>query len=93
VLRSGRRVRARLFDVKRLDTALGHVRLAIVVPKFGFTAVRRNKLKRRIRELSRTLILPGTPSCDILVRARRDAYAATFDELRDDVHAIVTHLS
>jgi ribonuclease P protein component len=93
VLRSGRRVRARLFDVKRLDTPVGHVRLAIVVPKFGFTAVRRNQLKRRLKELSRALILPQAQSCDLLVRARRDAYAATFDELRDDVHAFVTHLS
>jgi len=86
-------VRARLFDVKRLDTALGYIRLAIVVPKFGFTAVRRNQVKRRIRELSRTLILPRAQSCDVLVRARRDAYAATFAEMREDVLMFLTHIA
>jgi ribonuclease P protein component len=71
--------------VKRLDSPLGYVRVAIVVPKFGFTAARRNKLKRRLRELTREHVLTRSASCDVLVRARRDAYDASFDRLRDDV--------
>lgn len=93
MLRSGKRVRARLFDVRRLANTVGHARLAIVVPKFGFTAVRRNQLKRRVRELSRTIVLPSMPACDVLLRARRDAYAATFEDLRDALQLLVTHLS
>ena len=86
-------MRARLFDVKRLETTLGHARLAIVVPKFGFTAVRRNRLKRRIRELGRTMILPRAGSWDLFVRARREAYDASFADLREDVSNALAQLA
>ena len=78
-------MRARYFDVKRLDNPEGLLRVAIVVPKLGFTAVRRNKLKRRLRELTRRHLWPVEQSLDLVVRARRDAYDATFAELSDDV--------
>lgn len=78
-----------MFDVKRLDSQLGHIRVAVVVPKFGCTAVRRNKLKRRLRELTRQLVLPLASSCDLLVRARRETYEATFEHLREEVAHIV----
>ena len=75
----------RLFDAKRLDSPTGHVRVAIVVPKFGFTAVRRNKLKRRLRELTRIHVLAQSCSCDLILRAKRETYDATFDRLREDI--------
>jgi ribonuclease P protein component len=81
-----------LLDVRRADTSLGHPRVAIVVPKFGFTAVRRNKLKRRLRELTRHFVIPHAGSVDLLLRARRDAYDATFDRLRADVHHIIEQI-
>lgn len=68
-------------------------RVAIVVPKFGFTAIRRNRLKRRLRELARLHILPESVAKDILLRARRDAYAATFDALRTDILTIAAALA
>jgi ribonuclease P protein component len=74
--------------VKQLDSSVGFVRVAIVVPKLGFTAVRRNKLKRRLRELTRRELWPVRASSDVVVRAKRDAYAATFEQLRDDVSAV-----
>jgi ribonuclease P protein component len=92
VLRAGRRIRARLFDVRRLDSPLGHARVAIVVPKFRFTAVRRNKLKRRLRELTRQRVLPRLGACDVLLRARRDAYDAAFDHLREELDHVVEQL-
>jgi len=75
-----------------MDSSLGHLRVALVVPKFGFSAVRRNKLKRRLRELTRQRVLPQAVSFDLLVRARRDAYDATFDTLRDDIDAVASQL-
>jgi ribonuclease P protein component len=78
--------------VKRIDSAQGHVRVAIVVPKFGFTAVRRNKLKRRLRELTRSQVLTQPASCDVLLRARREAYDATFDGLRDELGHVAVQL-
>ena len=91
-MRSGQRVRARLFDVKRLDSSLGHIRVAILVPKYGFDAIRRNKLKRRLRELVRQRVLLQSVSCDLLVRARREAYDAPFDLLRDEIEQLAAQL-
>jgi ribonuclease P protein component len=92
-MRSGQKLRARLIDVRRLDSATGYPRVALVVPKFGNTIVRRNKLKRRLRELTRQFLLPQACSCDLLLRARRDAYEASFARLRDDVKLLATQLT
>jgi ribonuclease P protein component len=68
-----------------LESDSGFVRVAIVVPKWGFTAVRRNLLKRRLRELSRALLFDRQASSDVVLRARREAYDATFSDLRADI--------
>lgn len=68
------------------------MRVAIVVPKWGHTAVRRNKLKRRLRELARALLFETESSSDLLVRARREAYQAGFEDLRDDVQRLAASL-
>lgn len=65
----------------------------MVVPKHRRTAVARNRLKRRLREIGRTLVLPvldeaGLP-LDVMVRARPEAYRATFAELRGELEHIV----
>lgn len=83
---------ARFLDARRLDTHRGHVRVAIVVPKHGFPSVRRNQLKRRLRELARTHLLPRPASCDVLLRAKREAYASPFDGLRDDIAYLASRL-
>jgi len=87
LLRTGGRIRSgtHVLDVRWLESAKGHVRIAIVVPKHGFSAVRRNRLKRRLRELARTHLLSGEGSADVLLRAKRETYAATFEALRDDI--------
>jgi ribonuclease P protein component len=58
--------------------------------------VDRNRLKRRLRELVRTQLLPALasqPAVDVAIRARGDAYGATFDGLRLDVLAIRARLA
>lgn len=52
------------------------------MPKYSRTSVERNRLKRRLREVVRTELLPHLPPADMVVRARREAYDASFDELR-----------
>ena len=69
------------------------MRVAIVVPKWGFTAVRRNLLKRRLRELSRALLWDKDASRDVVLRARREAYDADFTALRADVERLATSLT
>jgi ribonuclease P protein component len=92
-VRSGFKVRAKLLDLRRLDSAAKHVRVAVIVAKFSFSAAQRNKLKRRLRELVRLHMLPVLAPMDLLVRARREAYEATFELLRDDIAAAATQLA
>jgi ribonuclease P protein component len=47
--------------------------------------VARNRLKRRLRELSRVHLLPADLPADVVVRIRPEAYGATFDELAADL--------
>jgi ribonuclease P protein component len=67
-----------------------------VVPKHGRTIVERNRLKRRLREIGRRRVLPELDGegvyADILVRARRTAYHASFEELSEEVREAVEEL-
>ena len=44
--------------------------------------VDRNQLKRRLRELIRTAVLPNAGPLDIVIYARPDAYGAPFPQLQ-----------
>jgi len=59
--------------------------LGIVVPRFRQTAVARNRLRRRLRELLRRDPLRTLPPVDLVVRAKRTAYAASFADLRAEL--------
>jgi len=74
---------------------LSFARLGLVVPKHGRTAVERNKLKRRLRELVRTRILApsGIRGVDLVIRALPSAYSASFDALEQEVAGIARRLS
>jgi len=68
-------------------------RFAVLVPRFQFTAVARNRLRRRLRELIRRDALARLPAVAVIVRARRSAYSASFAILRADVAAGVSHVT
>ena len=63
------------------------------MPRHRQTAVDRNRLKRRLRELVRTQLLPGAPPADVVLRARREAYDATFAMLAQDVARAASELA
>ena len=69
------------------DSVAGLPRMGLIVPKFQSTGVARNRLRRRLKELWRREVQGTTPPLDLLVRARRDAYAASFAMLRSEIHA------
>lgn len=52
-------------------------------------AVQRNRLKRRLRELGRTAVLPALRNSgralDVLVRTRPETYGAPFEALRSEL--------
>jgi len=50
--------------------------LGVITPRFGHTAVVRNRLRRRLREHARRRLLPMLPAIDLLIRARPPAYSA-----------------
>jgi ribonuclease P protein component len=64
---------------------LAHPRAGLVVPKRGQTAVARNQLKRRLRELIRLYLLPNVQAADFVIRAREQAYMASFEDLQADL--------
>jgi ribonuclease P protein component len=96
VIREGKRIRTVHLDVRVLASPLGVSRIGIVVPRHKHSAVDRNRLKRRLRELARIELLPGLraraaeSSIDIAIRARREAYDADFAALRTDVLSVAT---
>lgn len=51
------------------------------MPRYKHSAVDRNRLKRRLREIGRRSILPELPPLDLVIRARPEAYGASFAEL------------
>ena len=82
---SGRRVRLRHLDIAWRPNTKGHARIGIVVPRFERTAVDRNRLRRRVREILRRDLLSRLPSVDLVIRAKRAAYAARFAVLRTEL--------
>jgi ribonuclease P protein component len=69
------------------DNLTGHPRMGLIVPRYQSTAVARNRLRRRLREIWRREVQRHQPAWDLVIRARREAYTAPFATLRDDVLA------
>ena len=72
-----------------MDNTAGHPRMGLIVPRFQSTAVARNRLRRRLGEIWRRELQSRQGARDLLVRAKKEAYAATFTELRKDLLAWV----
>jgi ribonuclease P protein component len=72
---------------------MGHPRLAVVVPRFQFTAVARNRLRRRVKEILRRDALARLAGIDLVVRAKRTAYAVSFAALRAELADLVSRVA
>jgi ribonuclease P protein component len=81
------------FDLAWRPSPVGHPRTAIVVPRYQFTAVARNRLRRRLREILRRHPLASLPCIDLVVRAKRIAYDAPFAALRAELTESVTRVT
>lgn len=66
--------------------------MGLVVPRFRQSAVDRNRLKRRLRELSRLKLLPSGVAADVVLRIRPESYRATFEALSADVDRALAQL-
>ena len=75
-------------DARASASLLLHPRVGVVVPKYRRNIIDRNRTKRRLRELARTRMLPMLGRIDVLLRAKPEAYGASFDQLSVEVDAI-----
>jgi ribonuclease P protein component len=89
----GRRARTPHLDLAWRANRVGHARTGIVVPRFQFSAVARNRLRRRVREILRRHALAALPPVDLVVRAKRAAYAAPFAVLRAELVDVVRRIT
>ena len=96
LLRRGKRARTAHLDVFFAASPVARPRIGVLVPKHRHEIVERNCLKRRLRELGRTRVLPALRSAgrnmDVMVRARAEAYGASFADLRDEVDLMTEEL-
>ena len=53
----------------------------------------RNRLRRRLREILRRDLLRTLPAIDLVIRAKRSAYTASFADLRAEVTGVVDTLT
>lgn len=70
-----------------MDNSTGRPRMGLIVPKFQSSAVARNRLRRRLREIWRREIQQRQPDWDLVIKARREAYAASFEALQGQMLA------
>ncbi len=88
--RRGSRFRGGFFTLVFLRNGLGHSRLAVVASRKVGSAVVRNRVKRRFRELfRREKGLLGEP-LDLIVIARPESGGAAWAELRDAYTSALT---
>ena len=86
--RAGRRLRTEHLEVRANDSLLSRARAAVVVGKHRHSIVERNRLRRRLRELLRTKLLPTIGGVDLVVRSLPSAYDASFEALLMEVESL-----
>ncbi|HET7322265.1 MAG TPA: ribonuclease P protein component [Longimicrobiaceae bacterium] len=96
LFRRGKRKRTRHLDAFVSPSPVARPRWGVVVPKHRHEIVERNRLKRRLREVGRTEVLPrlhaANAPLDVMVRARPEAYHASFADLREELQRLVEEL-
>ena len=75
-------------EARASASLLLYPRVGVVVPKHRRKIVDRNRVKRRLREIVRTGLLPELSGVDLLIRAKPEAYSSTFEQLSGDMRAI-----
>jgi ribonuclease P protein component len=68
-------------------------RVGVIVPKYGRTAVERNRLKRRLREAVRAILLPLGGNRDVVIWAQPPAYKLGMEDLTSTLRRLVERMS
>ena len=84
-------------EIRMTASPLRHVRVGIIVPKYGHSSVERNRLKRQLRSIVRTELLGTLPAVDVVVKALPASYNAKYatllEELRKGALAVTASVS
>ena len=89
---NGRTRADRLIVVRFVPNALDHDRFGIATGRHLGGAVKRNRVRRRIREILRQRAPDGGPGRDILIVARSASVGATFNELKEALEGLLRSL-
>lgn len=89
----GKRFRTGDIEVRYIASLLRHPRAGLIVPKYSHSAVDRNRVKRRLREIVRQHALPVLGAVDFVIRALPSAYRADFSALQQQVVRVCEKLS
>ncbi|MCC7194425.1 MAG: ribonuclease P protein component [Gemmatimonadaceae bacterium] len=84
---TGRRLRGQALELRVASPGAAVSRVGIIVPRHGNTAVARNSVKRRLREIVRTerVGLSGMVLADSVIVALPRAYRLPFAALRSEL--------
>lgn len=95
VRREGKRIRTRTLEVRSVASLRRLTRIGIIVPRYQHSAVDRNLLKRRLREILRRECQEALAQLDVhdvVVRATPSAYASDFATLRSELTQLARRL-
>jgi ribonuclease P protein component len=93
VRQQGKRVRTASIEARATASLHAFGRVGFVVPRYRQSAVKRNRLKRRLRELVRIELLPDLPTLDVVLRVVPQAYQRDFATLRREILQLKTRLA
>ena len=92
-MKEGKRLSTEHLSARVASSLLPYCRVAVVVGKRGHSAVERNKLRRRLRELIRVHLIPYFSGLDVVLYASSSAYEVGFVQLTAETISIKTRLT
>lgn len=85
MLKIGKRVRSEHLELRGFASLSHHGRVGVIVPKHRHSAVERNRLKRRLREIVRLYVLWTMKDIHLVIRTSPGAYDASFEQLKLEI--------
>ena len=72
-----------------IPSSAGRSRIAVIVPRYGHIAVDRNRVRRRLVEIARTIWMPvlftEQQELDVILKANPMAYGVSYKRLQESL--------
>jgi ribonuclease P protein component len=89
VYEKGSKRSSRSFVLFALPNGLGYYRFGLTTPRKLGKAHDRNRIRRRVREILRTVHTPTKDGFDVVVNPRRSVQERDFQELRSELLSLL----